>query len=153
MISVNGHKVYRKVVHNKRNLDPRLTEYLEDVLRGEIHKVKLLIVSDDFWRWELEGLGDRQLAKSPTNQRSTFFYLKPVLSHLWPDSLLRVCKKAGCNDLILDFKKGNDLFKRFTKEEIAEADAYRWVWESGQPGPKYCFEELKNSVPGPIIIF
>lgn len=152
MISIDGHKIYRKVVHNKRNLDPRLTEYLEETLKSKIGKLQLLACADKFWRWELTGLEDRQLANAPTSQRSTFFYLKPVLVQLWPDTLVRVCKRTGKKDLILDFVDGNSLFRKFTREEIAEADSHRYLWEVPCMGEKYSKSE-HNIIPGPIVIF
>lgn len=152
MNTVTAHKVYRKVVHNKRNLDPRLVSYLEDTLVGSLTKVKLLVDSPGFYRWELCGLEDRQLVDAPLKERSTFYYLKPVLVQLWPDSLTRICKKVGKKDLILDFTLGSHLFRKFTEDELAEADRHRFIWEANRKGDLWNRSEL-NIIPGPITIF
>lgn len=152
-------EVSKRRIQNYRNLDRHLVQYLERLTKGTLTGLELLTVQDegrftDFWRWKLVGIKDAQLKVTPMHERSLFFYLKPVLTKLWQpeEELLRVCTQVGCSDLILDFRHGRDIFKRLTKEEMEEADTYRYRWEEGRMGSNYNKDNARI-IPGPIPLY
>ena len=135
MYTVNGIKVYRKVVWNKRNINPWLTRWLEERTHSNLQKLELL-VAEPFTRWKLVGITDTQLTLAPSSERSLFYYIRPSLEYLFGEELIGVCKKVGEDDLILDFKSPSTLFKKLTKEDLEEAEKRSW-----HPGEKWSKKE------------
>ena len=121
-----------KTVYNKRDLCPRLVSYLEKWSGGTLTKVRLLVPNEEYpapgwWRWKLEGITDVSYSNNTGNKLSTLFSaLRLPLQSFYKDSLLRVCKEIGSNDLILDVSNEDSLFSQEVPEDFL-------VWESRPP--------------------
>ena len=145
-----------KEVRNKRNLDPRLVDYLERLTKGKLEQLRYISPPGaDFHRWKLVGIKDVSLQGSPHNgNTSLFFLLKPVFAQLWipGEEILGLARRLDSRDLILDFRNYEDIFKKIPSKVLKEADKHRWIWEIPKAGELYSPSET-NIIPGPYVIF
>ena len=119
-------------VRNKRNVPVPIVDYLERWSGSRLTKLRLLLPSREhpevgWYRWRLEGIHDVSYTNNTGNKVSTFFSaLRLPLQEYYKETLLRVAREIGGNDLILDFVDGDSLFSKGDLKDFQ-------VWESLPP--------------------
>lgn len=103
-----------KEVYNRRELDPLLVSYLEKWSGSHLSKLrKISPIGSPFTRWRLEGIHNISYSNNTGNKLSLLHSaLRLPLQEFFPTTLLHVGTEIGINDLVLDFKGENDIFKR-----------------------------------------
>lgn len=112
------YETVNKVVYPRKDLDPLLVEYLEKWSGRRLTKLKKVSPEGaPFVRWRLEGIRNISYKNNTGNKLSLLHSaLRLPLQEMFGDSLLHVGTEVGGNDLILDFKELQDVFKEISKD-------------------------------------
>lgn len=127
-MNLGTHEVRNKKVYNKHLLDPLLVSLLEKWSGGKLEKLLLEIPNRDlqdpgWYRWRLEGIKDTHYRNCTGYDTSTFLgAVRLPLQELLGDDLLRVVRKWGCSDLILDFRTFEGIFQKINPEKAQELE-------------------------------
>lgn len=115
---MSRYPVLNKEVYPLKELDPLLKKYLEKWSGKRLTKLRKISPSGSpFTRWRLEGIQNISYKNNTGNKLSLFHSaIRLPLQEFFPESLLHVGTEIGINDLVLDFKREEDIFQRIPLE-------------------------------------
>ena len=119
-MNTGTHVVRNKQIYNIKFLDKGFKKFLEQKSGHPLTKLRLIVETPSFTRWMLEGIQDKNYGNY--KEGSLFQKMRKELGNLFQGDLLRVCKKVDNVNLILDFRKKEDIFRRFKDSDFNLTD-------------------------------